>query len=233
VRADIAPVGQGPARLPDRGLGEVLGNATELAIAAATEDDDLPLAALLGDGTGTGEGLNAGRSGEAIAVVTELGEQGWGQELADAREGIEDEGIGMLGEEVSQRREGFRAAENLRQQEFGENADLVTIGRHGDRVGLRGRIHQVSVAAGDEVGPAVAMFAAESLKGRLRQGLGFLGRGKGHQEVEVDVGGELAEAQSLGIDAKQDGAELVALALNGAAQQVDKAHLSQDLLGQG
>jgi len=144
----------------------VLGNAAELAIAAATEDDDLALAALLGDGAGTGQGLNAGRSGKAIAVVTELGEERRCEELADAGEGIEDEGIGMLGEELSERGEGFRAAVNLREEELGQDADLVTIGCHGDRVGLRGRIHQVGVAAGDEVGPGIAMFSAESFKSR-------------------------------------------------------------------
>jgi len=144
----------------------VLGDAAKLTVAAAAEEHNLPLATLLGDGAGTGEGLNAGRCREAIAVVTELGEEGRSQELADAREGIEDEGIGMLGEEVSERGEGFRPAANLRQEEFGENADLVAIGSDGGRVGLRGRIHQVSVAAGDEVGPGIAMFAAESVKSR-------------------------------------------------------------------
>jgi hypothetical protein len=50
----------------------VLGDAAKLAIAAAAEDDDPAFAALFGDGTGSGEGLNAGRCREVIAVVTEL-----------------------------------------------------------------------------------------------------------------------------------------------------------------
>ena len=73
--AEIAPISQSPARLPHGGLGELLGNAPELTVAAATEDDDLALPALLGDGAGTGQGLNAGRCGEAITVVPELGQQ--------------------------------------------------------------------------------------------------------------------------------------------------------------
>jgi hypothetical protein len=72
-------------------------------IAAATEDDDLALPALLGDGAGTGQGLNAARCGEAIPVVTELDQQPWCQELAGTRQGLEDERIGVLGEELSQR----------------------------------------------------------------------------------------------------------------------------------
>ena len=59
ARADIAPVGHCPARLAHRGLRKLLGNASKLTIAAATEDDDLALAALLGDGAGTGQGLVA------------------------------------------------------------------------------------------------------------------------------------------------------------------------------
>jgi len=144
----------------------VLGDTPELAVAAAAEDDDLALATLFGDRAGSGQGLNAGRGGEAVTVVTELGEERWSQELADAGQGIEDEGIGMLGEELSERGEGFGAAENLRQQEFSQDADLVPIGLHGDRVGLWGWIHQVGVAAGDEVRPGIAMFSAESLKSR-------------------------------------------------------------------
>ena len=88
----------------------MLGDAAELAVAATAEEDDLALAALFGDGAGTGEGLNAGRCREAVAVVPELGEECRREELANAGEGIEDEGIGVLGEELSQRREGFRAA---------------------------------------------------------------------------------------------------------------------------
>jgi hypothetical protein len=35
-------------------------------------------------------------------VVTELGEERWSQELADARQGIEDEGIAVLGAKLSE-----------------------------------------------------------------------------------------------------------------------------------
>jgi hypothetical protein len=37
------------------------------------------------------------------------------------------------------------------------------------------------------------MFSTENLKSSSSQALGFLGRGIGHEEVEVDVGGEFAE----------------------------------------
>jgi hypothetical protein len=190
---EIAPVGQSPARLPHGGFGKLLGYAPELAIAAATEDDDLALTALLGDGAGTGQSLNAGRSGEAIAVVTELGQQSRSQKLAGTGQGIEEEGIGMLGEKLSQGREGLRATEYLRQEQFGQDADLVTIGCYGDRVGFWSRFHQVSVTPRDEVDPAIAMFSTESLKSSSSQALGFLGSGKGHQEVEVDLSGEFPE----------------------------------------
>ena len=72
---EIAPVSQSPTRLPHGGLGELLGYASELTIAAATEEDNLAFPALLGDGAGTGQGLNAGRCGEAITVVPVLGQQ--------------------------------------------------------------------------------------------------------------------------------------------------------------
>jgi hypothetical protein len=99
-------------------------------------------------------------------VVTELGEQRGRQELADARQGIVEEGIGMSGEEVSQRREGFGPTLYLRQEDLGQDADLVAMGLHGDRVGLRGRIHQVGISAGDEGGSGIAMFPTESIKSR-------------------------------------------------------------------
>jgi len=120
----------------------------------------------LGDRAGTGQGLHAGRSGEAIAVVTELGEQRRRQELADAREGIEEEGIGMLGEELSQGREGFRSALNLGQEKLGQDADLVAMGYHGDGVGLRSWIHQVGISPRDEGRSGIVMFATESVKSR-------------------------------------------------------------------
>jgi hypothetical protein len=60
--------------LADGEASELLDNATELSIAATTEDDNLSLATLLGDGAGSGQGLNAGRRGEAVAVVAELGQ---------------------------------------------------------------------------------------------------------------------------------------------------------------
>ena len=166
-------------------------------------------------------------------MVTELGEQSRSQEFAGTRQGLEDEGIGVLGEELSQARESFRPTEYLRQEQFGQDADLVTIGCYCDRVGFWGGIHQVSVTSRDEVHPAITMFSTESLKSSSSQALGFLGRGIGHEEMEVDLGGEFSEeAQSLGIDPKQYGPELVGLALDRAAQEVDEPHLSQDLLGQ-
>jgi hypothetical protein len=68
--------------LADGEVGELLDNAAELSVAATTEDDNLSLATLLGDGAGTGQGLNAGGRGEAVAVVAELGEQSWGEEVS-------------------------------------------------------------------------------------------------------------------------------------------------------
>jgi hypothetical protein len=105
VRAHIAPVSQSPARLLHGSLGGLLGNAPGLTVTAATEDDDLSLSALLGDRAGTGQGLNGGRCRKAIPVVAELGQQPWCQELPRSGKGIEEESIGMLGEELSQRRE--------------------------------------------------------------------------------------------------------------------------------
>ena len=98
---------------------------------------------------------------EAVAVVTELGQQPWCQELAGTRQGVEDEGIGMLAEELSQGREGLRPTEYLRQQQFGQDADLVTIGCYGDRVGFWGRFHQVSVTPRDQADAAIPMFSTE------------------------------------------------------------------------
>ena len=77
--------------------------------------------------------------------------------------------------------------------ERGQGADLVTIGCHRDGIGFWGGLHQVSVTPRDEVDPAIAMFSTESLKSSSSQALGFLGRGIGHEEMEVDLGGEFAE----------------------------------------
>ena len=41
--------------------------------------------------------------------------------------------------------------------------------------------------------PAITMFSAEVLKTSVSQGLGFLWRGIGHEELQADLGGQLAE----------------------------------------
>jgi hypothetical protein len=82
--------------LADGEAGELLNNAPELSIAAAAEDDNPSLATLLGNGAGSGQGLNAGWRGEAIAVVAELGQQSWGKEVSGSGQGIENVCIGVL-----------------------------------------------------------------------------------------------------------------------------------------
>jgi hypothetical protein len=74
------------------------------------------------------------------------------------------------------------------------------------------------IALRDEARPAIAVIPAESLEFALPQGQGFVSCGIGHEEVEVDLCCQRAEeSQGLRIDAQQYGAELVTLALDGAA----------------
>jgi hypothetical protein len=96
VRAHIAPIGQGPARLGQGGAGELLGNAAELPVATTAEQDNLAFAPFLGDRTGASQSLDTAGTGEGITVVTELGQQGGGQEVASSRQGLKDEGIRVM-----------------------------------------------------------------------------------------------------------------------------------------
>ena len=76
------------------------------------------------------------------------------------------------------------------------------------------------------------MGATEGLKCAQAQRLGSLSSRVGDEKLETDLSGQVTkQAQSLGIDAKQYSPKLVGLALDRAAQEVDKPHLSQDLLG--
>jgi hypothetical protein len=228
------PVGQGPTRLADGSTGELLDDASKLATAAAAKEDDPALAALLGDRASTGQGLDRVGGGETVAVVTKLGEEGRSQDLAGTGQGVEEESVGVLGEELGQRGEGSGTMADVTEGQFGQDADRLAVGGDGNRVRLGSGLHEVGIASGDEVVAPVLVLATKGLKLSTGQSLGLLGGGVGHEELKVDLGLELAkEGEGLGVDARQEGAELVGLALDGAAESFDEANLSQDLLGKG
>ena len=122
----------------------------------------------------------------------------------------------------------------MNEGQFGQDTDGLTVSGDGDGIGLGSWLHEVGIASGDEVVAPVLVLAAEGLKLSTGQSLGLLGSGISHEELKVDLGLELAkEVKGLGIGASQEGAELVGLALDGAAKGFDEANLGQDVLGEG
>jgi hypothetical protein len=91
----------------------------------------------------------------------------------------------------------------------------------------------VGIALGDEAVAAVLVSAAKNIKLGVGEGLSLLCSGVGLEELEEDLGIEIAkEIEGLWVGASQESAELVGLALDRTAQRFDEADLGQDLLGQ-
>ena len=93
-------VGGGPMGMRDGGDGELLGGVAIGAVAGFAEADEFLVAALDGDGAGTGQGADGGRGGEAVAVVAKHDQELGGQELAGAGQRVKDGLVGVLEKEV-------------------------------------------------------------------------------------------------------------------------------------
>jgi hypothetical protein len=72
----------------------------ELLVTATAKLDDAALATLICDWAGTGERLHARGRGEAQPVVAELGQEGRGEQVPQAGQGVKDEVVWMLNEET-------------------------------------------------------------------------------------------------------------------------------------
>ena len=90
VRANLLPVGIGPGGLRKRALGPLLGNGTEIMVTGATELDQAPFTALLGDRASTGQALNAARGRKPLTVLTKEAEQRWSQKVSSPGQGSKD-----------------------------------------------------------------------------------------------------------------------------------------------
>ena len=99
VRADGLEIGIGPDRVVDGALGPLLHDRAELMVTGMTEKHILVFAAGPGDRAGSSNGLEHLGGGIALAIVAELGEKGWSQDLSSARQRGKDGVIRMLDEE--------------------------------------------------------------------------------------------------------------------------------------
>ena len=66
---NLLPVGHGPDRLVQGATGPLLGDLAKLSVAGVTEDHAFALAAGHSDRASAGQGLEAGRGGEPVAVI--------------------------------------------------------------------------------------------------------------------------------------------------------------------
>jgi hypothetical protein len=142
--------------------------------------------------------------GETVAVVTELGQEGRSQDLAGTGQGVKEESIRVLGEELGQPGEGSGTMADVTEGQFGQDADGLAVSGDGDGISLGSRLHEVGIASGDEVMAPVFVLTTKGLKLSTGQSLGLLGRGVGYEELKVDLSLELAkEVEGLGVDARQ------------------------------
>jgi hypothetical protein len=106
-------------------------------VAGFAETDTTSAAALDGDRTSAGEGLNEVWGREAVAMVAEHDEEFWGQEVTGTGERVKDGMVGMLAEELldSSDLESFVADEV--EKELSEKEGFVLVGGDNDGVGMR------------------------------------------------------------------------------------------------
>jgi len=68
-RSNLLPVGHGPDRLAQGAAGPLLGYLAKLMVTGVMEDNAFILATGHSDRAGAGQGLEAGRGGELVAII--------------------------------------------------------------------------------------------------------------------------------------------------------------------
>ena len=97
-------------------------------------------------------------------MITELDQQTWGQEVAGPRQRIEDEGVRVLLEELTQSGLDFVPPAHLGKKKFGQDADVISICFNYGRIGFGCRFDQVCISPRDEVWSRIVLLTAEGVE---------------------------------------------------------------------
>jgi hypothetical protein len=142
-----------------------LRDAPEFLIAASPKLDDSSLATPLGDRASSGQRLNVAGGRKAITVVPELDQQAGSQEITGPGQGIKDESVRVLFEELTQLGLGLVALADLRKKELGQNRDVISVCVNNGRIGCGCRLNQVRISPRDEVWSRIVLLTAEGFEG--------------------------------------------------------------------
>lgn len=99
-------------------------------VAGVAEFDALLFATVFSDRASAGQGLDLSRRGKSLPMVAEFDQQTGGQQFTGARQGTEDEGLGVLGKQLSELTERLAVSAHL-----GQELHLRTLGLHHGRLG--------------------------------------------------------------------------------------------------
>jgi len=120
------------------------------------------------------------------------------------------------------------------EQELGEEAGLLLVGRDDGGVGPEGRGAQAGVEFGEAVGEGVMVVTAEAGELGEGEGVGEVWGRVGDEEVEADGGVEVGEeGAGLRVVALEDGVEAVGVAGDGVGEGVDQAEFGAHLDDEG
>jgi len=122
------------------------GDVTELTVTSVAELDDTAFATLLGNRAGAGEGLDGDGGGEAVTMVAKLDEESRGEEIAGARERVEDGKVGVLGEKLVESVLGGGFGIEDVEEEIDEENGFLLVGQ--DNVGVRRRLRELEFGEG-------------------------------------------------------------------------------------
>ena len=165
ARKNPVIVGVSPDRLVEGEAGPLGGDVAELAVASVTELDEAALATLLGDGASAGEGLERGGRGKALTIITELGQEGGGEEGAGAGERVEDVGVGVLKEEMVEELLGRFLGLDEVEEQGGEENGFLLIDVGNIRSGLGIRSLKTGKGSGKFLGMGIAVVTSKGLEG--------------------------------------------------------------------
>ena len=199
----------GPARSLPRIIGEGSEGAAQALVAGPAEDDGMVLTGGMSDGGQAALGGELFIAGEAGAIVTELGEDLGGIDVAAAGKALEQAAIGVLSQGgLDGGGEGLDLSDE-RSEDGDESADDVAAGLG---FGLADVAERGGAQAGEQLGDgtaaAVSVLAEELGEALVGQAGGALGRGVAGEEGEGDRGVEVGEdGGGAGPEALEQGAQ--------------------------
>ena len=201
----------GPGRAMPGVVGKAGDGGAQAVIAGPAEDDAAALAGLVGDGADAGLSGELVLGLEALAYVTEFGQDLGGADATGAREGGYDFAIGQFADGVFDARGQLGDLSDQRGEDGGPGAHEFALGIGFAVAGQTGRCApQARQQLAGASSAAIAMLRHEGFDALLAQPCSAVRRGialhEGKCDRAVDVG---EDRHSAGPEAVEQGAQLV------------------------